>query len=195
MAKVIAWAPDRETSRRRILRALDETVIEGVATTIPALEAILNSDAFITGHHSTNFVENELDLSGIVATTPDGTSDAQRGRTLTTVTAEVEGRRLSVRLWLEAAAPESLGRSRARRRPGAEVAETSDGMIAVPMQGTIVQMLIEVGDTVAAGDVLCVLEAMKMENPIRAPKDGTVSEIRARVGDTLGGGDIVAVLT
>ncbi|HEY5274247.1 MAG TPA: biotin carboxylase N-terminal domain-containing protein [Acidimicrobiales bacterium] len=194
VAKVIAWAPDRETSRRRILRALDETVIEGVATTIPALEAILNSDAFIAGHHSTNFVENELDLSGIVASTPDGTRDAS-GRTLTTVTADVEGRRLSVRLWLEATAPVGPGHSRARRRPGAEVAETSDGMIAVPMQGTIVQMLIEVGDTVAAGDVLCVLEAMKMENPIRAPKDGTVSEIRARVGDTLGGGDIVAVLT
>jgi acetyl-CoA/propionyl-CoA carboxylase biotin carboxyl carrier protein len=195
VAKVIAWAPDRETSRRRILRALDETVIEGVATTIPALEAILNSDAFIAGHHSTNFVENELDLSGIVASTPDGTRDAS-GRTLTTVTAEVEGRRLSVRLWLEATAPVvGPGHSRARRSPGADVAETSDGMIAVPMQGTIVQMLIEVGDTVAAGDVLCVLEAMKMENPIRAPKDGTVSEIRARVGDTLGGGDIVAVLT
>jgi acetyl-CoA/propionyl-CoA carboxylase biotin carboxyl carrier protein len=177
-----------------MLRALDETVIEGIATTIPALEAILTSEAVITGQHSTNFVEDELDLSGIVASTPDGTRDTS-GRTLTTVTAEVEGKRLSVRLWLDSNAPIGQAQSRARRRPGAGLNESSDGVIAVPMQGTIIQMLVEVGDTVKAGDVLCVLEAMKMENPIRAPKDGTVSEIRARVGDTLGGGDIVVVVT
>jgi biotin carboxyl carrier protein len=62
------------------------------------------------------------------------------------------------------------------------------------MQGTIVQVLVEVGDSVSAGDVLCVLEAMKMENPIRAPKDGVVAEIRVQVGDTLGGGDVAVVL-
>jgi acetyl-CoA/propionyl-CoA carboxylase biotin carboxyl carrier protein len=194
LAKVIAWAPDRESARRRMLRALDETVIGGVATTIPALEAILNSEAFINGQHSTNFVEDELDLSGTVAQTPDGTRDAS-GRTLTTVTAEVDGRRLSVRLWLEANTPIGPAQPRSRRRPGTGLTEASDGLIAVPMQGTIIQMLVEVGDTVKAGDVLCVLEAMKMENPIRAPKDGTVSEIRARVGDTLGGGDVVVVLS
>jgi acetyl-CoA/propionyl-CoA carboxylase biotin carboxyl carrier protein len=194
VAKVISWAPDRETSRRRMLRALDETVIEGVATTIPALVAILTSDAFVAGQHSTNFVENELDLSGIVASTADGARDA-RGRTLTTVTAEVDGKRLAVRLWLDASGSLGASTSRSRRRSGAGVAEASDGVIAVPMQGTIVQILVSIGDTVAAGDVLCVLEAMKMENPIRAPKDGTVSEIRARVGDTLGGGDVVVVLT
>jgi acetyl-CoA/propionyl-CoA carboxylase biotin carboxyl carrier protein len=194
VAKVISWAPDRESSRRRMLRALDETVIEGVATTIPALEAILNSEAFIAGQHSTNFVEDELDLSGVVASTPGGARDTS-GRTLTTVTAEVEGRRLSVRLWLDANAPVGPAQSRSRRRPGAGLTEASDGLITVPMQGTIIQMLVELGDTVKAGDVLCVLEAMKMENPIRAPKDGTVSEIRARVGDTLGGGDVVVVLS
>jgi acetyl-CoA/propionyl-CoA carboxylase biotin carboxyl carrier protein len=194
VAKVVAWAPDRETARRRMLRALEETVVEGVATTIPALEAILTSDAFIAGTHSTNFVENELDLSGIEASAADGARDA-RGRTLTTVTAEVDGKRLAVRLWLDASGTIGPGTSRSRRRSSAGVAETSDGMIAVPMQGTIVQMLVSVGDTVAAGDVLCVLEAMKMENPIRAPKDGTVTEIRARVGDTLGGGDVAVVLS
>jgi acetyl-CoA/propionyl-CoA carboxylase biotin carboxyl carrier protein len=194
VAKVIAWAPDRETSRRRMLRALDETVVEGIATTIPALKAILTSDAFIAGQHSTNFVEDELDLSGVVASTADGARDT-RGRTLTTVAAEVDGKRLSVRLWLNANGSIGASTSRSRRRPGQGVAAASDGVIAVPMQGTIVQILVSVGDTVAAGDVLCVLEAMKMENPIRAPKDGTVGEIRARVGDTLGGGDVVVVLT
>jgi acetyl-CoA/propionyl-CoA carboxylase biotin carboxyl carrier protein len=194
VAKVIAWGPDRETARRRMLRALDETVVEGIATTTPALEAILTSEAFVAGQHSTNFVESELDLSGIAVAPTDGARDA-RGRTLTTVTAEVDGKRLAVRLWLDASGSLGTSTSRSRRRSSAGVTEASDGVIAVPMQGTIVQILVSVGDSVAAGDVLCVLEAMKMENPVRAPKDGTVSEIRARVGDTLGGGDVVVVLS
>ena len=62
------------------------------------------------------------------------------------------------------------------------------------MQGTIVQVLVEVGDAVTAGDVLCVLEAMKMENPIRTPAGGTIAELRVTTGDALGPGDIVAVI-
>jgi biotin carboxyl carrier protein len=71
----------------------------------------------------------------------------------------------------------------------------NDGVITVPMQGTIVQVLVETGSMVASGDVICVLEAMKMENPIRSPKDGTVTELRVQTGDTLGAGDIIAVIS
>ncbi|HIG24462.1 MAG TPA: biotin/lipoyl-binding protein, partial [Acidimicrobiia bacterium] len=66
--------------------------------------------------------------------------------------------------------------------------------VTVPMQGTIVKVLVEVGDTVEAGDPICVLEAMKMENSIAAEKAGTVTEVRISVGDSVGGGDVVAVV-
>ena len=193
VAKVVAWGPDRESARRRMLRALDETDIEGVATTIPALRLILESAPFIAGTHSTNFVETELDLSSIVAPAHDGTVDA-RGRVLTSVETEVDGQHFSVRLWMEPSASNQGVVVPARRRATSGVAGADDGVITVPMQGTIVQVLVEVGASVASGDVICVLEAMKMENPIRSPKDGTVTELRVQTGDTLGAGDIIAVI-
>jgi acetyl-CoA/propionyl-CoA carboxylase biotin carboxyl carrier protein len=192
IAKVVAWGLDRESTRRRMLRALDETMIEGVATTIPALRLILESDAFKSGTHSTNFVETELDLSSIVAPAHDGAVD-DGGRVLTTVESEVDGQRFSVRLWMEPA--DNAASASARRRPNSGVPGVNDGVITVPMQGTIVQVLVETGSMVASGDVICVLEAMKMENPIRSPKDGTVTELRVQTGDTLGAGDIIAVIS
>jgi acetyl-CoA/propionyl-CoA carboxylase biotin carboxyl carrier protein len=81
-----------------------------------------------------------------------------------------------------------------RFRPGAHSGVTAlvDGTVTVPMQGTIVEVRVAEGDTIVEGDVLCVLEAMKMENPIRSPGSGTLVELRVQVGDSLGAGDIVA---
>ena len=71
---------------------------------------------------------------------------------------------------------------------------SADGRVTVPMQGTIVKVLVEQGDAVEAGQTLCVLEAMKMENPINADRAGTVKELKVKPGDALGAGDVVAVL-
>jgi acetyl-CoA/propionyl-CoA carboxylase biotin carboxyl carrier protein len=177
-----------------MLRALDETVIDGVATTIPALRVILESEAFIAGRHSTNFVEDELDLSTVVAAAQEGALDEQ-GRELTTVEAEVDGQRFSVRLWLEPWTTGGAASTSGHRRPAGGIAGVDDGVVRVPMQGTIVQVLVENGQSVHSGDVICVLEAMKMENPIRSPKDGTVTELRVQTGDTLGAGDVVALIS
>jgi len=190
VAKIVTVGTDREQARRRMVRALEETVVEGVATTVPALLAILRSEAFITVRHSTRFVEEHLDLSGVSASLPDGAVDPT-GRVLETVEAEVDGRRYAVRLWMPAGAGEPTRRG--PRRAGS-VSVSADGSVAVPMQGTIVQVLVAIGDSVAAGDVLCVLEAMKMENPIRTPSGGTVTELRVSTGDSLGPGDVVAVV-
>ena len=177
-----------------MLRALDETVITGVATTSPALRLILESEAFVTGTHSTNFVETELDLSSLERVPDDGSTD-ERGRVLSTVESEVDGERFTVRLWMEPTTSAGAAPPHKARRAMSGVPGANDGVITVPMQGTIVQVLVEAGATVASGDVICVLEAMKMENPIRSPKDGTVTELRVQTGDTLGAGDIVAVIS
>jgi acetyl-CoA/propionyl-CoA carboxylase biotin carboxyl carrier protein len=196
VAKLVVWAEDRELARRRMLRALEETRIEGVATTIPADLAILSHPDFVEARHSTRWVEDTLDLSSISVTrSPAESEDATAPRD---ITAEVDGRRFSVKLWL----PESAGTpvpgtpsARAPRRPAAAVTSaTGSGTVTVPMQGTIVRVMVSVGDAVEAGQAICILEAMKMENAVSAETSGVVKEIRVAAGDSVGGGDVVAVI-
>ena len=114
------------------------------------------------------------------------------------MTAEVDGRRYSVKLWVPdlgtvVAAP---GRTagRPKRAASTAVAGMGSGQVTVPMQGTIVKVLVAVGDTVEVGQSVCVLEAMKMENAVAAEKDGVIKEIRVSAGDSVGVGDVVAVI-
>ncbi|MCU1492060.1 MAG: Carbamoyl-phosphate synthase chain ATP-binding [Acidimicrobiaceae bacterium] len=194
IAKLVAWGPDREVARRRMLRALSETVVEGVATTAPAAQAILEHPDFVAGTHSTRFVEERLDLSGIAPVPPAGVARPD-GRVLREVDAEVDGRRYRVRLYVPAVAAEQEQTAAGRRRSAHGAASAGDGTIVAPMQGTIVQVLVAEGDEVAEGDVVCVLEAMKMENPVRSLAAGTVRELRVSPGDALGPGDIIAVVS
>jgi acetyl-CoA/propionyl-CoA carboxylase biotin carboxyl carrier protein len=195
VAKLSVWGPDRETARRRALRALGETEIAGIATTVPAAQAILAAPAFIEARHSTHFVEDELDLSGLTPPAPPVGTAGEDGRVLHRVDAEVDGRRYRVRMWLApGAATGAPAAGPTRRRSGAVAVAPSDRTVTVPMQGTIMSVAIAVGDRVEIGDVICVLEAMKMENPIRAGAAGVIRELRVAVGDALGPGDIVAVI-
>ena len=202
VGKLICWGSDRETAIRRTLRALHEFRIEGIATTIPADLAILEHQDFVDGIHSTKWVEDTLDLSGVgsTATVADGESEAKVQRD---VDVEVNGKRFSVKVFV----PESQagavvaggsagGASRPRRSGGSGGAGAGggSGAVAVPMQGTIVKILVEVGQEVEAGATVCVLEAMKMENNITAEKAGTVKEIKVAVGDSVGSGDVVVVI-
>jgi acetyl-CoA/propionyl-CoA carboxylase biotin carboxyl carrier protein len=207
VAKLIVWGHDREAARRRMLRAIDETVIEGVATTLPADVAILSHPDFAAGEHSTNWVEQTLDLSGLTAgaSTPpapvgaDG--EAPVARVLRDVTAEVDGRRYQVKLWVPdlgdtvvAAAGAGAPARGAPGRPKAAAAGAGSGTVAVPMQGTIVKVLVAEGDAVEVGQTVCVLEAMKMENNVNAEKAGTVKEVRVAAGESVGPGDVIAVI-
>ncbi|MEZ5165590.1 MAG: biotin/lipoyl-containing protein [Acidimicrobiales bacterium] len=109
----------------------------------------------------------------------------------------MNGKRFAVSMWVpESAAPASGGAPRARRSGagGGAGAGAGSGQIAVPMQGTIVKVVVAVGDEVEVGDPIVVLEAMKMENNVTADKAGTVTEIRVSEGDSVDGGDIVAVI-
>jgi acetyl-CoA/propionyl-CoA carboxylase biotin carboxyl carrier protein len=202
VAKLVVWADDREAARRRMLRALEETHIVGVATTIPADVAILSHPDFIAATHSTTWVEGTLDLSGVTAG-PDAApvTDGDGGPELRQrdVTAEVDGRRFKVSLWLPDTGGDGAGAAatpRGGRRRGSQAmsAGAGSGTVTVPMQGTIVKVLVAVGDEVEAGQTVCVLEAMKMENAVNAETAGTVKEVRVAAGDPVGSGDVVAVI-
>ncbi|MDE3085554.1 MAG: acetyl-CoA carboxylase biotin carboxylase subunit [Acidobacteriota bacterium] len=201
VAKLVVWGPDREAARRRMLRALRETVVRGVATTIPADLAILDHPDFAAARHSTRWVEDRVDLTTLPAlggqAPPAVPADEPEPRVLREVTAEVDGRRYTVKLWVpEAAAGAPAGARTGPRtsRPRVTDAGTGSGTVTVPMQGTIVKVLVAVGDVVEVGQTVCVLEAMKMENAIAAEKEGTVREVKVSAGDSVGAGDVVAVV-
>ena len=200
IAKLVVWAEDREGARRRMLRALEETKIEGVATTIPAAVAILSHSDFAEAKHSTKWVEERLDLARIVAdVTPAANDDDAEAKVLRTVTAEVDGRRYEMKLWLPDTGVSMVASSGGAKTPkrkggGGSVSGLTSGSVAVPMQGTIVKVLVEVGDSVEAGQTVCVLEAMKMENAVNATTSGTVTEVRVATGDSVTGGDVVVVI-
>src|SRR5579862_9477430 len=200
VAKLVVWGADREAARRRMLRALRETVVQGVATTIPADLVILDHPDFAAARHSTRWVEDRVDLTtlppvGTQAAPAPPQQDAEP-RVLREVTAEVDGRRYTVKLWVPEAAAAPAGARTGTRAARPRLADTvmGSGTVTVPMQGTIVKVLVAVGDTVEVGQTICVLEAMKMENAITAEKEGTVREVKVSAGDSVGAGDVVAVV-
>ncbi|MEZ5280433.1 MAG: acetyl-CoA carboxylase biotin carboxylase subunit [Acidimicrobiales bacterium] len=195
VGKLVVWGRNRDVAIARAIRALEELEIEGVATTIPADLAILRHPDFQAIEHSTKWVEETLDLSDVVAVMPPQ-ADEEEELIRKETTVEVNGRRFRVAAWVPesglAAAPAK--RKKREARGGGAGGGAGTGKVAVPMQGTIVKVLVEVGAEVTAGQPVVVLEAMKMENNIAADKDGTISEIKVSVGDTVGAGDVVVVI-
>ncbi len=209
VGKLVLWGTDRPTAIRRAIRALEEMQVEGIATTIPADLAILRHPDFVAATHSTKWVEEVLDLSGIaapakpVAPAPvDGDAEAPAALVERSTTVEVNGKRFAVKLWVPEAPAATVamaaGGPAAARKPtraaGASAAGSGSGDVTVPMQGTIVKVLVEVGTEVQAGQAVVILEAMKMENQITAERSGTVKEIKVAPGDTVGSGDVVVVI-
>ncbi len=205
VAKVIVWGTDREVARKRMLRALAETELQGVASTIPADVAILAHPDFVAIEHSTNWVEQRLDLSGVSSAptpAPETGGEEAAPRVQRDVDVEVNGRRYQVRLWVPDLAPVTMAGGVANQRAGRPRPAlgsgggggTGSGEVAVPMQGTIVKVLVNVGDAVEVGQAVTVLEAMKMENNITAETAGTVKEIKVAAGNAVGAGDVVVVI-
>ncbi len=206
LAKLIVWAPDRDGARHRMLRALQELVVEGIHTTVPAHELVLAHPDFAAGNHSTSWLENEVDLSALTSSSaPASTAPATDGAdpealVERTIPVEVDGKRFNVRLWLPdapaAAAPPA--RSGGKRAPKPKAAASTggggNGTISAPMQGTIVKVLVSAGDSVEAGQAVLVLEAMKMENQISSERGGTVAEVRVSAGESVGTGDVLVII-
>ncbi|MDE0115441.1 MAG: acetyl-CoA carboxylase biotin carboxylase subunit [bacterium] len=199
VGKLICWGRDRPTAIARTLRALGELEVSGVATTTGADIAILSHPDFAALDHSTKWVEETLDLTG-VKSSPAADSPPSDAEPLVQrdIDVEVNGQRYAVRMWVPETAPTavaSAGAKRPRRAAGGRSGGSGgSGDVVVPMQGTIVKVMVAEGDTVEAGDPIVVLEAMKMENNVCAEKSGTITEIRVAEGDAVGGGDVVAVI-
>ena len=184
-------------------RAINEFRIDGVATTLPADLLILDHPDFIAGVHSTKWVEDRLDLSGVSgapSAPADDDGDAEP-KVRRDVDVEVNGKRFKVAMWVPesamAAAPAGAGAPKARPKRaggGGAAAVAGTGAIAVPMQGTVVKVNVAVGDAVETGAVVCVLEAMKMENNVTSDVAGTVTEVKVEAGQAVGAGDIVVVI-
>jgi acetyl-CoA/propionyl-CoA carboxylase, biotin carboxylase, biotin carboxyl carrier protein len=203
VGKLICWGADRVTAIARTLRALGEFEVGGIATTIPADEAILRHPDFVAAEHSTKWVEERLDLSATAAAPAVGEDgEGPEPKLRRDVDVEVNGRRFGVTIWVPesqaaaAAAPAGGAKvaARPRRSAGASAAAAGSGSVTVPMQGTIVKVLVSVGDTVEEGQTVCVLEAMKMENNIAADRAGTVTDVKVEAGQSVGSGDVVVVI-
>jgi acetyl-CoA/propionyl-CoA carboxylase, biotin carboxylase, biotin carboxyl carrier protein len=170
LGKLIAWAPDRDRAIARMRAALDDLAVEGVATTAPALARILDHDDFRAARHWTTWLEEAVDLGGLAPAAVPADPDFH-------VTAG--GRTWPVRLY------------RHRPRPRGPGGGTGGGMVVSPLAGTLVKVHVAAGQRVAEGEVLAVVEAMKMETPLLAPFSGTVVGVRSAVGGPVAAGQVV----
>ena len=203
VGKLCVWGRDRDVAIDRMVRALEEMDVQGIATVIPADLAILRHPDFRAIDHSTKWVEDVLDLTGVSGrtgvTVPVEDAEPKVRRD---VDVEVDGRRFAVSMYVpeSQAAPASTAASAsAKPRPkrggsGSSGVVGGSGQVAVPMQGTIVKVLVEAGQIVAAGEVVVVLEAMKMENNVTADVDGTVSKVNVEPGQSVAAGEVVVVI-
>ncbi|MEU8464873.1 biotin carboxylase N-terminal domain-containing protein [Streptomyces sp. NPDC029003] len=197
LAKLIVTGATREQALQRAARALAEFEVEGMATAIPFHRAVVTDPAFAPADGSpftvyTRWIETEFvnDIPAFVAPAAEDTDD-EPGRE--TVVVEVGGKRLEVSL------PSSLGMTLARtaaaggakpkRRAAKKSGPAASGdTLASPMQGTIVKVAVEEGQQVSEGDLIVVLEAMKMEQPLNAHRSGTIVGLTAEVGGSLTSG-------
>ena len=188
-AKLIATGEDRDGARRRMLRALGEFVVEGVPTTIPVHRWVLDSREFRAATHTTTWLERALADAEIPALPDLAGGGPAQGRPAD-ILVEVDGRRVPVRIFDER-------RQLAPRPPVAPDAHGGEhvhGEIRAPMQGTIVKVLVEKGQDVRPGDVICILEAMKMENHIPSPRDGEVTDLPIHAGQVVDTNQLLAVI-
>ena len=194
VAKIIVTGADRDQAIARSRRALAETVLTGMPTVIPFHEAVLTDPAYTAadgtfGVH-TRWIETEFDNQITPYTGVLG--DAEAAETSTYVV-EVNGKRLEVKVPASLAAPaasagKTVQRPTKRDRGGAKAAAPSSNALQSPMQGTIVKVAVAEGDVVAEGDLVVVLEAMKMEQPLNAHRSGVVKGLVAEAGQTVSGG-------
>ena len=198
LAKIIVSGRTREEALERSRRVLDETVITGLATVLPFHRAVVRDPAFTSEPFTvhTRWIETEWE-GGIEPFTARGEA-APGTEERETVVVEVGGKRLEVKLpskLLRAGpAPAAATRPAARRGAGGAQTQASGAALTAPMQGTVVKVAVADGDNVSEGDVIVVVEAMKMEQPLTAHQAGTVSGLSVKVGESVTAGSVVCTI-
>jgi acetyl-CoA/propionyl-CoA carboxylase, biotin carboxylase, biotin carboxyl carrier protein len=204
LSKLIVTGASRPQALQRARRALEEMVVEGIPTVIPFDLAVVSDPAFapaegpFTVH--TRWIETEF-VNNLPAWTPDGGASEAPAEDRQRVVVEVGGKRLEVVLPASlgsvaagaAGATAKPGKSKKRSRSGGTAAATGNALTS-PMQGTIVKVAVANGDVVAEGDLVVVLEAMKMEQPLTAHRSGTITGLTAAAGETVSAGAVIATI-
>ena len=201
LAKLIVTGADREQALQRARRALSELSIEGMPTVVPFHRVVLEDPAFVPAEGEdfkvhTRWIETEFNNTIPMYDGAPGSVDSDEDER-TTVVVEVNGKRMEVSLpeMGGAAKPAAKPASKSRKSRSSRTSAKAGGdELTSPMQGTIVKVAVSDGDTVAEGDLVLVLEAMKMEQPITAHKAGKVSGLSAKPGDTVTSGAVLATI-
>jgi acetyl-CoA/propionyl-CoA carboxylase biotin carboxyl carrier protein len=209
VAKLIVWDADRAQATRRMLRALGEYTIEGLTTLIPFHRALLESEQWARGETCRDLVEDRDWLKGLAQTPAEGAVAAADGAeppVQRAYTVEVSGRRFDVSVIgppgdSGATGAASAGAAPARRPPrrsgrgaGGSAAAGANGgdAISSPLQGNLWKVLVKQGDSVEEGQLVCIIEAMKMENEITAHRSGVIVELPIVEGAPIAAGDLIA---
>ncbi len=203
IAKLIVTGTDRTQALERSRRALDEFVVDGMPTVIPFHRAVVRDPAFVAADGTfgvyTQWIETDFDNQ----IEPYGGSSAEAEEPVErqTVVVEVGGKRLEVSLpaglgGLSGGAAGAGGVRKPKRTAGKKAGAAASGdAVTSPMQGTVVKVVVEEGQEVAEGDTVVVIEAMKMEQPLKAHKAGTVTGLQAGVGETVTNGAVICEIT
>lgn len=204
IAKLVAWGRDRPEAIARMRRALSDFEIGGVATTLPFHARVLGHEVFVAGKATTSFLDEfpEVIPEPYVPDTGAPLEPAVRGDAVTgterlDLVVEVNGRRFDTRITgLPSAAATTRRRPERSRRHSLKSSSplaAGDDLVSA-VQGTVIRIAITEGDSVAAGDPVCIVEAMKMENEIVAHRDGTIAALRVAVGDSVAVGAHIATI-
>ena len=205
VAKLIVWDADRDAATARMLRALDEYEIGGLTTLIPFHKALLSSKQWHNAETCRDLVEDPKWLKALAPAAPAAAPAAEEGaeeedKLERDYTVEVDSRRFTVKVIGPppvgggvAAGTNSTGaRPAPRRERAGGASHAADGTLVSPLQGTVLRVNVEKGQEVEAGAVVCVIEAMKMENEITAPVAGKVEELNVSEGASVSAGDALA---
>ena len=210
VAKVIVWDADREQATRRMLRALGEYEIEGLKTLIPFHKALLETEQWARGETCRDLLEDRAWLKTLAfpkAPKPDPAQDGEGEKVEQSYLVEVSGKRFDVKVIGDrpahaapAPAGNGSGAAAGAARPRKRGERSSGGaggpdLLESPLQGNMWKVLVKAGDTVAEGQLLCIIEAMKMENEITAHKAGVIAELPIKEGDAITAGAPIAVIS